>query len=355
MIFSPLTFKHGPDMPNRFMLAPLTNSQSHDDGVLSDEEYHWLMMRVEGGYGLTMTCAAHVIDWGQGFPGQLGCFDDRQDEGLSKLARGINKAGAVSSVQLYHGGIRCPETLTGRKPQSASSDQETEAQAMSEEVILEVIEAFIKGAERAERCGFHGIELHGAHGYLICQFLSPETNRRTDAWGGSLANRSQFLMQTIDGIRQRTGPDFQVGVRLSPERFGVPLGEAIELYETLIQQDQLDYIDMSLWDVFKTPADNSDKRSLLEIFGALPRQQTRLGVAGKISTVADVNRCLELGADFAIQGRSAILHHDFPKRAESNPEFAPSSLPVTAAHLATEGLSETFIQYMRNWPGFVED
>ena len=64
MIFSPLTFKHGPDMPNRFMLAPLTNSQSHDDGVLSDEEYHWLMMRAEGGYGLTMTCAAHVIDWG---------------------------------------------------------------------------------------------------------------------------------------------------------------------------------------------------------------------------------------------------------------------------------------------------
>ena len=113
-MFSPLSFKRGPDMPNRFMLAPLTNSQSHEDGVLSDAEHRWLSMRAEGGFGLTMTCAAHVIDWGKGFPGQLGCFSDAQNKGLRRLAQSINQAGSVSSVQLYHGGIRCPEAITGR-------------------------------------------------------------------------------------------------------------------------------------------------------------------------------------------------------------------------------------------------
>lgn len=73
-LLSPLSFRRGPDMKNRFMLAPLTNTQSHEDGVLSDEEFHWLTMRAKGGFGLTMTCAAHVQAAGKGFPGQLGVF-----------------------------------------------------------------------------------------------------------------------------------------------------------------------------------------------------------------------------------------------------------------------------------------
>ena len=355
MQFSPLTFKRGPDMPNRFMLAPLTNSQSHEDGVLSDAERHWLTLRAQGGFGLTMTCAAHVIDWGKGFPGQLGCFSDSHNRGLRQLAQEINKTGSVSSVQLYHGGIRCPEALTGRPPQSASDDTETGATAMSEATILDVIEAFVAGAERAEAAGFHGVELHGAHGYLICQFLSSETNRREDHWGGSLENRAQFLMRIIDGIRLRTGPDFQLGLRLSPERFGIQLSEATDLYAELVRQNQLEYIDMSLWDVFKPPADGSSEAPLLEIFSAIPRQETRLGVAGKISTPEDVARCLDAGVDFVIQGRSAILHHDYPNQLKANPDFTPAALPVTEAHLRAEGLSDTFIQYMRNWKGFVAD
>ena len=85
-LFDPLPLTHGPAMKNRFMLAPLTNTQSHPDGVLSDEEFHWLTMRAKGGFGLTMTCAAHVQAVGQGFPGQLGVFGDQHLEGLSRLA-----------------------------------------------------------------------------------------------------------------------------------------------------------------------------------------------------------------------------------------------------------------------------
>ena len=88
------------------MLAPLTNLQSHADGTLSDDELRWLSMRAEGGYGLTMTCAAHVHARGQGFPGQLGCFSEAHIEGLTRLADAIRGHGSVSSLQLHHAGMR---------------------------------------------------------------------------------------------------------------------------------------------------------------------------------------------------------------------------------------------------------
>ena len=101
-LFDSVPFSRGPAMKNRFMLSPLTNQQSHDDGTLSDEEYRWLTMRAEGGFGLTMTCAAHVIANGQGFSGQLGCFDDSHLDGLTRLASAINAQQSVSMVQLKH-------------------------------------------------------------------------------------------------------------------------------------------------------------------------------------------------------------------------------------------------------------
>jgi 2,4-dienoyl-CoA reductase-like NADH-dependent reductase (Old Yellow Enzyme family) len=117
-LFSPLTFKRGPAMNNRFMLAPLTNLQSHEDGTCSEDEYHWLTKRAEGGFGLTMTCAAHVQPEGKGFPGQLGIFSDDHLPGLTRLAAGIKAHDSVAIVQLYHGGMRSPSEvyLTAEKP-----------------------------------------------------------------------------------------------------------------------------------------------------------------------------------------------------------------------------------------------
>ena len=232
-LFESLEFKHGPAMPNRFMLAPLTNSQSHEDGLLSHEEFVWLTMRAQGGFGLTMTCASHVQELGKGFPGQLGCFSDDHLEGLTRLSKAIGEHGSVSSLQLYHGGMRCPEEVTGVQPVCPSADAETNSRAMTEEEVHQVIADFISAAQRAERAGFDGVELHGAHGYLICQFLSAEVNRREDEYGGSLENRSRLLREIINGVRSNCGRDFQLGVRLSPERFGVQLGEIVELTQQL--------------------------------------------------------------------------------------------------------------------------
>lgn len=352
-LFAPMTMTHGPAMKNRFMLAPLTNLQSHPDGTLSDDEFKWLTKRAEGGFGLTMTCAAHVQAVGQGFPGQLGVFGDQHLAGLTRLATAIKAAGSVAALQLHHAGNRSPKELVGQ-PVCPSDDPETGARALSLGEVEQLIEDFVAAAVRSEQAGFEGVEIHGAHGYILAQFLSAEINKREDRYGGSLENRARIIFEIIDGIRGRTGPDFQVGLRLSPERFGLKLAEIVEVAQSVLRDGRIDYLDMSLWDVFKEPAEEEHQgRSLMSYFTALDRGNVRLGVAGKVTTPAIAAQMLDDGADYVLIGRAAILHHDFPERAR-DPAFTPVALPVTAEYLTHEGLGPAFVAYMSGWPGFVQ-
>ena len=98
------------------MLAPLTNTQSHDDGVLSDDEFNWLTMRAKGGFGLTMSCASHVQAVGKGFRGQLGIFGDEHIEGLKRLTDAIKSHESLAVAQLHHAGMRSPEDIIGEQP-----------------------------------------------------------------------------------------------------------------------------------------------------------------------------------------------------------------------------------------------
>src|SRR6185312_10497801 len=242
----------------------------------------------------------------------------------------------------------------GEKPVGPSEDAETGARALSTAEVEQLAEDFIEAAVRAERAGFDGVELHGAHGYILCAFLSPETNRRADRYGGSAQNRARLVFDIIKGVRARTGPNFQLGIRLSPERFGLVFAEQLALAGEMLASGDLDYVDMSLWDCFKPPVEAAyAHRPLIDWFAELPRGKTRLGAAGKLMTGADVRRLADAGADFAILGRAAILHHDYPKRFAADPDFTPIALPVTRAHLAAEGLSPKFVEYMNGWKGFV--
>ena len=338
------------------MLAPLTNTQSFPDGRLSDDEFRWLTYRATGGFGLVMTCAAHVQAVGQGFPGQLGVFSDDHLPGLTRLADAIRREGAVSAIQLHHAGIRSPAALIGEAPRGPSEDAETGARALTGGEVEGLVEDFIVAAVRAQTAGFDGVELHGAHGYILCAFLSPETNRRNDRWGGTLENRTRILREIIAGVRDRTHENFQLGLRLSPERFGLRFAEQRAVAGEMLASGALDYLDMSLWDVFKAPveAEFAD-RPLIDWFADLPRGETRLGVAGKLQSGADCRRVLDRGADFAILGRAAVLHHDFPKMVAADPEARIRALPVTRGELARERLSPAFITYMKQWKGFVAE
>jgi 2,4-dienoyl-CoA reductase-like NADH-dependent reductase (Old Yellow Enzyme family) len=353
-LFSPMTFKTGQTMKNRFMLAPLTNLQSHIDGTLSDDEYHWLTMRAKGGFGATMTCASHVSPEGLGFPGQLGCFDDSHIDGLSRLASGIKAENSVALIQLHHAGMRAHESIEG-KPVCPSDNAEFGARALSLEEVESLRDKFVAAALRAEQAGFNGVELHGAHGYVIAQFLSPTINQRDDHYGGSLENRSRLLREIIDAIRTQCRKDFILGLRLSPERFDIDIAEMRTLAQELCNEGNIDFLDMSLWDAFKEPEDAAFKgRRLIDCFAELDRGDVLLGVAGKVHTLEGAQQCLDAGADFVLLGRAAILNHDFPKQAADNPDFVPTTAPVTADYLRKEGLGEAFIGYMSTWKGFVE-
>lgn len=352
-LLDPMTLTRGPAWPNRLALAPLTNWQSHPDGTLSDDEHRWLSLRAQGGFGLTMTCASHVQAVGQGFPGQLGVWSDAHLEGLTRLASSLRDAGSVSALQLHHAGMRAPQELVGQ-PVAPSDDAATGARALTTGEVEQLVQDFAEAAVRAERAGFDGVEVHGAHGYVLAQFLSPDDNRRDDRYGGGLEGRSQLLREVLDAVRARCRPDFQVGLRLSPERFGMRLAEVRELVADLLAGGQLDYLDLSLWDVRKDPVEPEHAhRPLLDWFTDLDRHGVRVGAAGKLHTAQQARDVLDRGADFVLLGRAAILHHDFPAQVRRDPAFASLRLPVTEQHLQEQGVGPAFVDYLRTWRGFV--
>jgi 2,4-dienoyl-CoA reductase-like NADH-dependent reductase (Old Yellow Enzyme family) len=352
---TPLHFPGGMKMKNRFMLAPMTNTQSHENGQLSDEEFNWLTMRAKGQFGLVMTCAAHVQFVGKGFPGQLGIYDDSHIAGHQRLAAKIKEYGSLAVIQLHHAGMRSPTDLIGQSPVCPSSNEKHGARRLSLDEVHQLREDFIEAAIRAKKSGYDGVEVHGAHGYILTQFLSGEINKRTDEYGGNLENRARLLFEIVSGIRKACGGDFLLGIRLSPERFGMKLQEVKEICMRFVQEGQIDFLDVSLWDCFKLPEEEAFKnKSLLQHFTDLDLKEVKLTVAGKIRNGEEVTKVLDTGVDFVSIGRSAILHHDFAQQVIDNPDFTPTDLPVSPAYLHKEGLSDKFVSYMRRWPGFVE-
>ncbi|MEY2925622.1 MAG: hypothetical protein RL367_99 [Pseudomonadota bacterium] len=350
-----LSLDRGPAMKNRFSLAPLTNWQSHADGTLSDDEHDWLVRRAEGGFAMTMTCAAHVQQGGQGFPGQLGAFSDLHLPGLTRLAQSIKAHGSVSSVQLQHSGERALAEKSGQEVVAPFDVPRKNARAMTTGEVEALIEDFILAAIRSEKAGFEGVELHGAHGYMLCAFLDEKRNLRSDGFGGSYENRTRIFWDIINGIRARTAADFQLGVRISPERFGCAMADSTRFAGELMTSGTIDYLDMSLWDCFMTPEDPDFQDGLIiDHFTRLDRGTTRLGVAGNIRSAPVAQACLDHGADFVFIGRSAIVQYDFPLRAIADPDFVAQEFPVSRDFLKSQSVSPAFVEYLATgWPDYI--
>jgi len=356
-VLSPLSFRNGPTARNRVALAPLTNGQSHADGSLGDDELRWLAMRAEGGFGVIETCAAHVALDGQGWSGELGVFDDRLLPGLTRLATALRERGALGVVQLYHGGARAPRQVTGQRAWSASEipgDPE-EPRAATADDIERAVAAFRDAAVRAHRAGFDGVELHGAHGYLLGQFLSKQ-NTRTDEYGGDIEGRARFVREVTRAVRAAVPASFVVGVRLSPEEWGQAKG--VDLDESLtvarwLCDDGIDFLHLSLWRAEKNTAKRPEEHPI-PLFRAACPADVRILVAGNVWTRADAEALLDKGADAVALGRAAITNPDWPQRAVE-PGWEPRRPPLTPAELRERGLSDTFVGYMRRWKGFVAD
>jgi 2,4-dienoyl-CoA reductase-like NADH-dependent reductase (Old Yellow Enzyme family) len=359
MLLEPLPFRNGVCARNRAWLAPMTNQQSHDDGSLSDDELRWLEMRARGGFGVVETCAAHVATDGQGWPGALGVYDDRLLPGLRRLASALAGHGALGVAQLFHGGLRSPRALTGQAPWSATAyiAPGTEcARAATEQDIARVINQFRDAAARCSTAGFAGVELHGAHGFLIGQFLSATINTRTDGWGSSLHGRARLIRETVRAVRSAVSERFVVGVRLSPEDHGNAVGlnldESLQVARWLCA-DGADFIHLSLWDASRNTVKRPDRHPVPLFREAIPRDVV-LVAAGGVWTGREAEAVLDRGADAIATGRAAIANPDWAGRV-SESGWQPRRPPLTVAELCERGLSGRFAAYMRNWAGFVAD
>lgn len=361
--YSPFEFpKTGKKAPNRIALAPMTNSQSNDDGSLSDDEYNWLIRRAKEGFGIIITCAAHVSLDGQGWKGELGIFEDNLLPGLTKLASGIKEHGSLGIVQVYHGGARSPESITGKQPWSAQAheykavDKTVAVREGSESEIEKTIAHFVEAAKRAEKAGFDGVELHGAHGYLISQFISKSINQRKDKWGGSFENRIRFARTILTETKKAVSNDFIVGIRISPEEKGIFLGidfdESIELAK-ILAEDGADYIHISPWDSFKHPDKYPNTKTIIEYMRAAVPKETPLMVAGEIWSGEDAEKAIKLGSEFIALGKAAIGMPDWPTISKTS-NFKPLKPPYSVEHLQKADLGEVFIDYMKRWKGFVK-
>lgn len=351
VLFDSLTFASGLKVANRFVLAPMTNKQSHSDGTLSDDELHFLLTRADGGFGTVMTCASHVSKEGQGWEGELGCFDDAHVPSLERIASGLHTRKSACIVQIFHGGLRADESASGLA-RLAPSDLEG-AHAATPEDLRRIVGAFADAADRVQRAGADGVEIHGAHGYLLTQFLSRVQNTRTDEYGGSLENRARLVREVVHAVRARTGERFTVGIRLSPEDFGNAVGldfdESVEVAGMVASE--LDFVHVSMWRSAEPTKKYPQKHAIPVFRKALP-DRVKLLVAGSVWTRDEAEELLEKGADAVALGRSAIANPDFPRRARET-QWKARRPPFTPEELVERGLSPKFAGYMRAWKGFV--
>jgi len=220
-LFSPLTLR-GVTLRNRVMLSPVCMYSADEDGITTQWHRMHYAARGMGGVGLIMLEATAIESRGRISRNDLGLWKDAQVAPLAKLVRQAQATGAAVGVQLAHAGRKAFSKLQGRGPEPTVAPSAVPfdtnwqtPQALSAEEIDDLIAAWQAAARRAAQAGFDVVEIHGAHGYLIHQFLSPLANCRTDAYGGSAENRRRFLVRVIDAVREVWPADRPLLLRLS--------------------------------------------------------------------------------------------------------------------------------------------
>lgn len=245
-LFTPYTVKNV-TLKNRIVMSPMCMYSSHREGGMV-EDFHMThyISRAVGGAGLIMIEATSVTPQGRISPQDLGIWNDEHADGLAKLVDGMKQYGAKTAIQLAHAGRKA--VLEGEiiSPSALAFNEKMKTPAaMTKEQISETIQAFKDGAIRAKKAGFDIIELHGAHGYLINQFLSPLSNKRTDEYGGSKENRYRFLHEVIEAVKDVwDGPLF---VRVSATDYhpeGLDVEDYVE-FSTWMKEQGVDLIDVS--------------------------------------------------------------------------------------------------------------
>jgi 2,4-dienoyl-CoA reductase-like NADH-dependent reductase (Old Yellow Enzyme family)/thioredoxin reductase len=240
-LFTPYRIK-GLELKNRIVMAPLASFLIEKEGWITDKTIEHYRLRAAGGPAMVIMEACAVSPEGIVSHHQARIDDDRLVEGLSKIARVMKSEGTVPALQIHHGGRQTSSKVIGRRPLAPSPLPCPTIRGEVEPLTIQSIQAIVKkfgdAAIRARDAGFELIEIHGAHGYLINQFLSRFSNIRQDEYGGDVAARTRFAEEIVEEIRRRLGDEFPLSFKISAQEFvpgGLTVPESIEILKILIR------------------------------------------------------------------------------------------------------------------------
>ncbi|WP_405986893.1 NADH:flavin oxidoreductase/NADH oxidase [Streptomyces sp. NBC_00872] len=338
-LFEPYTLR-SLTIPNRVWMAPMcqysADETGPDAGVPTDWHFAHLAARAVGGTGLILTEATAVSPEGRISPADLGIWNDTQVEAFRRITRFLGSQGTVPGIQLAHAGRKASTDRTwkgggpvgpeagGWQPLAPSAVPFVEGHPVPAELsvrqIEEIVGQFAAAARRAREAGFQVVEVHGAHGYLIGEFLSPHSNRRTDAYGGSFENRARFALEVVDAVRAEWPDELPVFFRISAtdwlDEGGWTVDDTVRLADELVAHG-VDLLDVSsggnaagvripLGPGYQVP------------FAVRVRKETRLPVAavGMITDPEQAEKIVANGeADAVLLGRELLRDPSWARRA----------------------------------------
>ncbi|MEW6443041.1 MAG: NADH:flavin oxidoreductase [bacterium] len=237
-------------LPNRFVRSATWEGIAHEDGSWPERLIDLLAELARGGVGLIITGHAYVSREGQALPWQVGSHSDRLLPGLKRAAEAVHHAGGKIALQLAHAGRRAVSEVTeldALGPSASLPGNATTCKEMTKEDIVRTVEAFGQAAARAVKAGFDAVQIHGAHGFLLSQFLSPYYNRRKDEYGGSVGNRARMDLQVVRCVRAAVGNDFPVLIKVNSDDFiegGLSVADMLQV-SAMLEEAGVDAIEMS--------------------------------------------------------------------------------------------------------------
>ncbi|WP_038055134.1 NADH:flavin oxidoreductase/NADH oxidase [Thermus amyloliquefaciens] len=341
LLFTPLNLREV-RLRNRLAMSPMCQYSATEEGEVTDWHLLHYPTRALGGVGLILVEATAVEPSGRISPHDLGIWSEGQLPGLKELARRIREAGAVPGIQLAHAGRKAgtARPWEGGKPlgwrvvgpSPLPFDEGYPVPEPLDEAGMErILKAFVEGARRALRAGFQVIELHMAHGYLLSSFLSPLSNQRTDAYGGSLENRMRFPLQVAQAVRQVVPPELPLLVRVSATDWGEG---GWGLTDTLAFAERLKALGVDLLDCSSggvVPRVRIPLAPGFQVpFADAVRKKVglRTGAVGLITTPEQAETILQAGsADLILLGRVLLRDPYFPLRAAKALGVAPEVPP----------------------------
>lgn len=352
------------EIKNRIVMPPMGTALGNNDSTVSDANLAYISRRAKSGAGLIITEITEVHPLGSVSPRCLGIWDDSFIPGLKKIADAVHAEGAKIAMQLHHCG-RESYILTKKKLAVAPSAIPSRIfgflgapREMSLEEVKETIKAFGAAAKRAQAAGFDMVELHGAHGYLLMQFLSATSNQRTDEYGGDFRARARFMIECIQEVRKQCGKDFPLSIRISGEEL-VKGGYTIEDMQTIVPDlvkagTDMIHVSFGTHADFRTSVDTPNASAPVEFDPGFKSQLARkikelagvpVAAVGRFTDPGFMDEVIARGdADLIAVGRQHLADPDFLKNyLEGNPEYTMECLACNQGCIEAEALEQKTI------------